>query len=173
MQSQWNELVCKANAYILKAELLVIGKTDEAYLNEGITNYLSRLGNTLPFEIVILPDLKQRRAMNFEQQKQQEGEKILSVLSTSDYLVLLDENGKQYTSRQFAGRLQKFMNSGMKKLVFVIGGPYGFSQDVYARANEKMSLSAMTFSHQMVRLIFIEQLYRAVSILNNSPYHHD
>lgn len=151
----------------------MIGKTDESYLQEGIAEYIARIGKYLPFEMLVLPDIKQRKTFNIAQQKQMEGEKILSVISSADHLVLLDENGKQFNSRSFALHVQKHMNAGLKKLIFVVGGPYGFSDEVYQRANGKLSLSAMTFSHQMVRLVFTEQLYRAMTILRNEPYHHD
>lgn len=151
----------------------MIGKTDESYLQEGIAVYITRIGKYLPFEMLVLPDLKQRKTLSIDQQKQMEGEKILSVISATDHLVLLDENGKHFNSRSFALYVQKHMNAGLKKLIFVVGGPYGFSEEVYQRANGKLSLSAMTFSHQMVRLVFTEQLYRAMTILRNEPYHHE
>lgn len=157
----------------MKILLIVIGKTDESYLQEGVTAYITRIGKYLPFEMLVLPDLKQRKTLSIDQQKQMEGEKILSVISLTDHLVLLDENGQNFNSRSFAQYLQKHMNAGLKKLIFVVGGPYGFSEEVYQRANGKISLSAMTFSHQMVRLVFTEQLYRAMTILRNEPYHHD
>jgi 23S rRNA (pseudouridine1915-N3)-methyltransferase len=157
----------------VKILLIVIGKTDESYLQEGVAEYITRIGKYLPFEMLVLPDIKQRKTFNIAQQKQIEGEKILSVISAADHLVLLDENGKQFNSRSFALYVQKHMNAGLKRLIFVVGGPYGFSEEVYQRANGKLSLSAMTFSHQMVRLVFAEQLYRAMTILRNEPYHHD
>ena len=152
--------------------LIAIGKTDDARLVELIEQYCRRLGHYVNFELQIIPDIKKGKGFTVDQQKTAEGLHILERLSPSDQLVLLDEKGKSMSSVGFSSYLQKQMNSGLKRLVFVIGGPYGFSQEVYARANGKLSLSAMTFSHQMVRLFFIEQLYRAFTILRNEPYHH-
>lgn len=135
-------------------------------------DYINRLGFYIPFEVLIIPDLKKTKSLTETQQKQKEGELLLKHLEPSDEVILLDEKGKSYSSVAFSEVLQKKMNSGIKNLVFIIGGPYGFSEDVYGRANGKVSLSAMTFSHQMVRLFFIEQLYRAFTILKNEPYHH-
>ncbi len=128
---------------------------------------------SLQFELELIPDIKNSKNLFEEQQKQKEGELILKKLSTSDILVLLDEKGKQFSSKEFSSVLQKRMNSGIKKLIFVIGGPYGFSEALYSRANQKISLSKMTFSHQMVRLFVVEQIYRGFTILKNEPYHHD
>ncbi|TXG34507.1 23S rRNA (pseudouridine(1915)-N(3))-methyltransferase RlmH [Seonamhaeicola maritimus] len=153
-------------------KLIAIGKTDNNELQALINNYTKRLGFYIKFSFEIIPDLKKVKNLSEEQQKQKEGELILSKTSNSDSLILLDENGKQFNSVEFSTYLQKHMNSGIKQLVFVIGGPYGFSEDVYRRANGKISLSKMTFSHQMVRLFFIEQLYRGFTILKNEPYHH-
>jgi 23S rRNA (pseudouridine1915-N3)-methyltransferase len=153
-------------------KLLSIGKTDDTSLRKLIENYVTRLGFYNKFELDIIPDLKKTRNLSTLQQKQMEGKLILDKVNTSDYLVLLDENGKQFSSEGFSEYIQKRLNSGMKQLIFVIGGPYGFSEEVYARANAKISLSKMTFSHQMVRLFFVEQLYRAFTILKNEPYHH-
>ena len=153
-------------------KLLAIGKTDNKYLQSLIAEYQKRLGFYIKFEFEVIPDIKNSKNLSEEQQKQKEGELILSKLSPTDVLILLDENGKQYHSVEFANYLQKHMNSGIKQLVFVIGGPYGFSPDVYAKSNGKLSLSKMTFSHQMIRLFFIEQLYRGFTILKNEPYHH-
>ncbi len=135
-------------------------------------DYIKRLGFYISFEILIIPDLKKTKSLTETQQKQKEGELLLKHLEPSDEVILLDEKGKSYSSVAFSEVLQKKMNSGIKNLVFIIGGPYGFSEEVYSRANGKISLSAMTFSHQMVRLFFIEQLYRAFTILKNEPYHH-
>lgn len=157
----------------MKIFLIAIGKTDELYLEEGMQKYLDRIVHYIPFELKVIPDLRQRKSLSQEQQKQQEGLLILEELQAGDELVLLDEGGKQHSSRQFAAMLEKKMLNGPKRFVFVIGGPYGFSQKVYERAQQKFSLSTMTFSHQMVRLIFLEQLYRALSILRGEPYHHD
>ncbi|TYA94751.1 23S rRNA (pseudouridine(1915)-N(3))-methyltransferase RlmH [Seonamhaeicola marinus] len=152
--------------------LITIGKTDSNDLQSLITNYIKRLSHYVRFNFEVIPDLKKVKNLSEEQQKQKEGELILNKLANSDTLILLDEQGKQLDSVAFSNYLQKHMNSGLKQLVFVIGGPYGFSDDVYKRANGKLSLSKMTFSHQMVRLFFIEQLYRSFTILRNEPYHH-
>ena len=156
----------------MNIKLLLVGKTDEGSLQGLIDNYVKRLNHYNKFEMEILPDLKNTKSLSTEQQKQREGKLILEKLGASDFLVLLDENGKQYTSEGFSEYIQKRLNSGMKQLIFVVGGPYGFSEEVYARAQGKLSLSKMTFSHQMVRLFFAEQLYRAFTILKNEPYHH-
>ena len=153
-------------------KLLAIGKTDNKDLQALIDDYQKRLGFYIKFEFEIIPDLKKVKNLREDQQKQKEGELILSKLNATDVLILLDENGKQFDSVEFSNYLQKHMNSGIKRLVFVIGGPYGFSPDVYQKANGKLSLSKMTFSHQMIRLFVIEQLYRGFTILRNEPYHH-
>jgi 23S rRNA (pseudouridine1915-N3)-methyltransferase len=153
-------------------KLICIGKTDDKSLELLIMHYIKRLSFYTRFEIEIIPDLKKGKNLSETEQKQKEGDMILSKISTSDVLVLLDENGQQFSSENFADYLQKHMNSGIKNLLFVIGGPYGFSDEIYQRANGKVSLSKMTFSHQMIRLFFIEQLYRAHTILKNEPYHH-
>ncbi|MCF8272877.1 MAG: 23S rRNA (pseudouridine(1915)-N(3))-methyltransferase RlmH [Flavobacteriaceae bacterium] len=153
-------------------KLLAIGKTDNKDLQSLIEDYLKRLNFYIKFSFEIIPDLKKAKNLSEEQQKQKEGELILSSLTTTDALILLDENGKQLDSIAFSDYLQKHMNSGIKQLVFVVGGPYGFSEDVYKQAHGKLSLSKMTFSHQMVRLFIIEQLYRGFTILKNEPYHH-
>lgn len=157
----------------MKTTLICIGKTDSPYLQTGIADYANRLPHYVPFEMVVIPDVKNSRGMTEEQQKNAEGKLILAQVEPSDTLVLLDEGGRQFTSRQFAQFFTKTALSGARRLVFVIGGPYGFSPDVYARATHKVSLSPMTFSHQMVRLIFLEQLYRAQTIIKGEPYHHD
>ncbi len=156
----------------MQISLLAIGKTDQAQMQQLIAVYTKRLEHYIKFDLVLLPDLKNTAKMSIDQQKIKEGELLLKQIKTSDNLVLLDEGGKSFSSVDFAKFLQKKMNSGMKHLVFVIGGPYGFSPDIYKRANGKVSLSEMTFSHQMIRLFFTEQLYRAFTILNNEPYHH-
>ena len=156
----------------MKILLLVIGKTDEDYLVTGINKYVGRLGHYASFEMKELPDIRNRKTLSENQQKKAESFLLLQQLQVGDQVILLDENGKQFTSVEFAESLEKQMASGAKRLVFVIGGPYGFAQEVYDRANAKLSLSLMTFSHQMVRLIFVEQLYRAFSILKGEPYHH-
>ncbi|PWK17973.1 23S rRNA (pseudouridine(1915)-N(3))-methyltransferase RlmH [Xanthomarina spongicola] len=156
----------------MQIKLLAIGKTDNKQLQSLIDDYQKRLGFYIKFEFEIIPDLKKAKNLSEEQQKQKEGDLILSKLQTQDVLILLDENGKQLSSVGFSEYLQKHMNSGIKQLVFVIGGPYGFSKDVYNKAQGKLSLSKMTFSHQMIRLFIIEQLYRGFTILKNEPYHH-
>ncbi len=153
-------------------KLLAIGKTDDNQLNILIDNYIKRLGFYIKFSFETIPDLKNIKNLSENQQKEKEGQIILDKISNSDILILLDENGKQYDSIAFSEYLQKYMNSGIKRLIFVIGGPYGFSPEVYNRANSKLSLSKMTFSHQMIRLFFIEQVYRGFTILKNEPYHH-
>jgi 23S rRNA (pseudouridine1915-N3)-methyltransferase len=153
-------------------KLLAIGKTDSSELQELINVYEKRLQHYINFEIEIIPDLKKTKNLSEEQQKNKEGELILKKLSPTDNLILFDEKGKQFTSVEFSQYLQKKMNSGIKQLVFLIGGPYGFSNEVYAKASGKISLSKMTFSHQMVRLFITEQVYRAFTILKNEPYHH-
>lgn len=153
-------------------KLLAIGKTDNKDLQALINDYQKRLGFYIKFSLDIIPDIKNVKNLSEAQQKQKEGELILKKLNNTDVLILLDENGKQLDSVGFSTYLQKHMNSGIKQLVFVIGGPYGFSEAVYKKANGKISLSKMTFSHQMVRLFIIEQLYRGFTILKNEPYHH-
>lgn len=153
-------------------KLLAIGKTDDATLQNLTEIYIKRLQFYNKFEMEIIPDLKNAKNLDENQQKQKEGELIINKLTSSDFVILLDENGKQFSSEDFSEYIQKRLNSGLKQLIFIIGGPYGFSEDVYSRANSKVSLSKMTFSHQMVRLFFTEQLYRAFTILRNEPYHH-
>lgn len=157
----------------MKIELAVIGKTSIGYLKQGIDEYIKRLKHYVPFEIKYIDDIKNTKNISEDQQKRTEGTKILSLLDKSDFVVLLDEHGKKYTSMQYSSYIQKRMLSGAKKVVFVIGGPYGFSQEVYDRANDKISFSKMTFNHEMIRLIFTEQLYRAYTIINHEPYHHE
>ena len=157
----------------MKITLLVIGKTDAAYLREGMNEYVKRLKHYINFEIEVIPDIKKLKARSVELQKEQEGELILSKILPGKELHLFDENGKMFSSREFAGFLEKKMLSGLKELVLVIGGPYGFSSKVYENAASKISLSPLTFSHQMVRLLCVEQIYRAFTILKGEPYHHD
>lgn len=157
----------------MKIALIVIGKTDASYFTEALQEYTGRLTHYLPFEMTVIPDIKNARNLSEPQQKEKEGELILKNLQPGDYLVLLDEKGKEFTSVQFSSYLEKKMHTVARRLVFVIGGPYGFSEAVYRAAQEKISLSKMTFSHQMIRVIFVEQLYRAMTILNNEPYHHE
>lgn len=156
----------------MKITLLVVGKTTDKRLEALIDEYRSRLTHYVGFELAVIPELKNAKNLSFEQQKQAEGELILRQVSASTDLVLLDEHGREYRSIEFADYLQKKMSGG-RDLMFVVGGPYGFSEAVYARANGKISLSQMTFSHQMIRLLFVEQIYRAMTILKNEPYHHE
>lgn len=157
----------------MKIALLVIGKTDASYFVQAINEYTNRLTHYIPFELTIIPDIKNVKSLTEPQQKEKEGELILKALQPADFLVLLDEHGKEYTSMEFASYIEKKMHTVNKRLVFVVGGPYGFSEAVYKASSEKISLSKMTFSHQMIRLIFVEQIYRAMTILNNEPYHHE
>jgi len=157
----------------VKIKLLAIGKTDDKCLQELIDEFQKRLKHYIKFEIEIIPDLKKVKNLSVEQRKQQEGSLILNRIESTDQLILLDEKGHQFRSLEFSRFLQKKMNSGIKQLVFVIGGPYGFSDEVYQKAQGKVSLSKMTFSHQMIRLFMVEQLYRAFTILHNEPYHNE
>jgi 23S rRNA (pseudouridine1915-N3)-methyltransferase len=156
----------------MQIKLIAIGKTDNNNLENLVSDYTKRLGFYIKFDFEIIPDIKRSKHLSESQQKEKEGELILSKTKSSDVLILLDENGQQFNSIAFSNYLQKHLNSGIKTLIFVIGGPYGFSDDVYQRANNKLSLSKMTFSHQMVRVFFVEQLYRGFTILKNEPYHH-
>jgi 23S rRNA (pseudouridine1915-N3)-methyltransferase len=156
----------------MNIKLLAVGKTDQNHLQTLIDDYAKRLSHYIKFDLEVIPDIKNVKNLSEQQQKEKEGELILSKIGSSDQLVLLDENGKSFSSVEFSSELQKKMNSGIKTLVFVIGGPYGFSEAVYSQAQGKISLSKMTFSHQMVRLFFVEQLYRGFTILRNEPYHH-
>ncbi len=157
----------------MKVKLILVGKTDLKYINEGNAEYQKRLKHYLPTEIVIIPDIKNTKNLSEKQQNNKEGELILNQTKEGDFIVLLDENGKQFSSVEFSKFVEKQMVSGLKNLIFIVGGPYGFSENVYKKANVKISLSKMTFSHQMVRLIFLEQLYRAMTILKGEPYHHN
>ena len=157
----------------MKILLLVVGKTDDSYIDEGINKYVERVRHFVPFEMKVIPDIKNRKTLSEDQQKKAEGALIMAQVQPSDTLVLLDENGKQFSSRAFAEFVEKQTLVTNKRLVFVVGGPYGFSDEVYAKANSLISLSPMTFSHQMVRLVFAEQLYRAYTIIKGIPYHHD
>ncbi|MEM9886434.1 MAG: 23S rRNA (pseudouridine(1915)-N(3))-methyltransferase RlmH [Bacteroidota bacterium] len=156
----------------MKIELWVIGKTNMDYLKTGIAIYEKRAKRYLPFEIVVLPDVKAGKKTQPAQIKEKEGETILSKLQKGDALILLDENGKSFRSEAFAAYLQEQLQMSHKRLIFQIGGAYGFSKAVYERSNTKIALSKMTFSHQMIRLLFVEQFYRAMTILNHEPYHH-
>lgn len=156
----------------MKITLLVVGKTTDARLDSLIDEYSARIKHYIPFSIQIIPELKNTKALSEPQQKSAEGELILKAVTANAMMVLLDEHGKQHRSIEFASWIQKKMSSG-RDLTFVVGGPYGFSEAVYRRADEKISLSDMTFSHQMIRLLFTEQIYRAMTILKNEPYHHE
>jgi len=157
----------------MKIQLLAVGKTTTPYIMAGIDNYVSRLKHYIPFEIRIVADMKNTRCLTEKQQCQAEGELIMDAVRSGDYVVLLDERGKEFSSREFAVFMEHRMSTLSRNLVFVVGGPYGFSKDVYDRADYKISLSRMTFSHEMVRLFFVEQIYRAMTILRGEPYHHD
>ena len=157
----------------MNIKLLAIGKTDSKPLQTLMDEYMKRLSFYVKFDLEVIPDIKNAKNMSEDQQKQKEGELILSKIGPTDQLILLDDKGKEFTSIGFADELQKKINSGIKTLVFVIGGPYGFSDDVYKNAKGKISLSRMTFSHQMIRLFIIEQIYRGFTILKNEPYHHE
>lgn len=153
--------------------LLTIGKTTQKYIIDGIDEYIKRLRRYVQFRIISLPDIRASRAMTEDMQKAKEGESIIGFISSSDLCILLDEKGSSLSSKQFAASLQKMMSSGKKRAVFVVGGPYGFSQEVYERADAMISLSKMTFTHEMARLFFTEQVYRAMTILRGEPYHHE
>lgn len=157
----------------MKIQLMVIGKTSSGYISAGIDMYLSRLKHYIPMEVKVLPDVKNTRRMTAEQQKTAEGELFLAQIKSDDHLVLLDEHGKELTSMEFSKYIDRKMSTVPRNLIFVVGGPYGFSQAVYDRADDRLSLSRMTFSHEMVRLFFIEQIYRAMTILRGEPYHHE
>ena len=157
----------------MNIELIVVGKTDSKEVSALVDMYTKRINFYNKFNITYIPDIRNSKNLSEAQQKSAEGEAILRRLDDSDRVVLLDEKGSEFRSVEYADWLQKRMNSGVKRLVFIIGGPYGFSPEVYSRSNEKISLSKMTFSHQIIRAIFTEQLYRAFSIINNSPYHHE
>lgn len=157
----------------MKIKLLAIGKTDDKNLQILIQNYENRLKHYIKFELEIIPDLKNVKNLTESEQKEKEGALILRKMNPTDQIILLDEKGIMHSSKEFSKFMQKKMNSGIKQLVLVIGGPYGFSQELYQKAQGKISLSKMTFSHQMVRLFVIEQVYRAFTILKNEPYHHE
>lgn len=157
----------------MKLQLIAIGKMNDAPLVQSVEKYVKRLTHYIPFQFVTVPDVKTTRSMTEQRQKEAEGATILGAIDARDYVILLDERGKEFTSREFAAYIDKRTLSLAGNLVFVIGGPYGFSQEVYERANDKISLSRMTLTHEMVRLFFVEQLYRAMTILRGEPYHHD
>ncbi|MBP3758176.1 MAG: 23S rRNA (pseudouridine(1915)-N(3))-methyltransferase RlmH [Prevotella sp.] len=156
----------------MKTELIMVGKTTNKHFAVCIDDYVERIGHYMPFGVTVIPELKNTKKLSEAQQKQLEGEQILRLVQPGDTLVLLDEHGAEMRSVELASWLQRKQHA-VRRLVFVIGGPYGFSDDVYARANEKVSLSRMTFSHQMVRLVFTEQIYRACTIIKGEPYHHE
>ncbi len=157
----------------MKTLLLVIGRTVEKHYITAIEDYIQRTKHFLSFEMEVIPELKNTKSLSMEQQKEKEGELLCKAFQPGDVIVLLDEHGKELRSVEFADWMEKKMTTVNKRLVFVIGGPYGFSPSVYQAAHEKLSLSKMTFSHQMIRLIFVEQLYRAMTILQGGPYHHE
>ena len=157
----------------MKVALVLLGKTVNKHFVELIDEYAGRVKHYIGFDIITIPELKNTKSLSADQQKQQEGELILKQMQAGDHVVLLDEHGMEFRSVEFSSYMEQKMQTVNKRLVFVIGGPYGFSPDVYAKANEKISLSKMTFSHQMVRLIFVEQLYRAMTIIRGEPYHHE
>ncbi|MGM0944121.1 MAG: 23S rRNA (pseudouridine(1915)-N(3))-methyltransferase RlmH [Bacteroidota bacterium] len=156
----------------MNIKLIAIGKTDHSAILSMMEEYSKRLNFYIKFEMELIPDLKNTKSLSESTQKEKEGELILKKINPTDDLILLDEGGKSFSSVEFSNFLQKKMNMGLKQLIFVIGGPYGFSEAIYGRANGKLSLSKMTFSHQMIRPFFIEQLYRAMTILRGEPYHH-
>jgi len=157
----------------MKIQFLVTGRTNQDFVKQGLDEFCKRLEHYFPFELEVIPDIKNTKNLSVEQQKTKEGELILQSFQAGDYIVLLDERGKEFTSVQFAQFIEKKANTGLKRLLFVIGGAYGFSFAVYEAANEKVAMSKMTFPHQLIRLIFAEQLYRAMTILHNEPYHHE
>lgn len=157
----------------MKITLLVVGRTIDKNIISGIEEYKQRVQHFIPFDIEVIPELKNARKMSEAQQKEQEAELILKSINSGDHIVLLDEGGKEFRSTEFASWVEHKQNISVKRLLFIVGGPYGFSPKIYSVANEKISLSRMTFSHQMIRLLFVEQLYRAYTIINHMPYHHE
>ena len=157
----------------MKLQFIVVGKTTDKHLDVLIKDYERRMRHYLPFEMEVIPELKNTKALTADQQKSREGELIRKTLRVGDHVVLLDEGGREFRSVEFASYLQQRQSVVARRLVFIVGGPYGFSQEIYALAKEKISLSRMTFSHQMVRLFFVEQCYRAMTILRGEPYHHE
>jgi 23S rRNA (pseudouridine1915-N3)-methyltransferase len=157
----------------MKLALIQIGKTTEKYVMNGVDDYCGRIRKHIGFEIITVPDLKNTKSMPILEQKQKEGEKICKSISKDDWVILLDERGHEYNTLGFSDQLAKLFMLARKRVVFVVGGPYGFSDEVYERADHKLSLSRMTISHQLVRLLFAEQLYRALSVIKGDPYHHE
>lgn len=156
----------------MKTVLILIGKTTDKVFQAGISDYVERIGHYMPFGLKVIPELKNTKSLSEEQQKEKEGELVMKLIQPSDTVVLMDEHGSEYRSVEFARWIERKQNT-CRRLVFIIGGPYGFSKALYQRADDKISLSRMTFSHQMVRLIFTEQLYRACTIIKGEPYHHE
>lgn len=157
----------------MKIVIIAVGKTSTDYVARGVEEFLKRANRYIGVELTVIPDVKSSKALTEDAQKQQEGRAILTALQPGDVVTLLDERGKELTSREFSGLIERRMIQGIKRLVFVIGGPYGFAREVYERADDKLSLSRMTFTHEMVRLFFTEQIYRAMTIMRGEPYHHD
>lgn len=157
----------------MKIQLMAVGRTSTPYIQQGLKTYLDRLSHYIPLETTIIPDIKNTRSITEQRQKELEGQAMMQRIATGDFVVLLDEKGRRYTSRQFAAFIEKKMLSLSQRLTFIVGGPYGFSQEIYNRANHMLSLSDMTFPHELVRLFFAEQLYRAFTIIGGEPYHHD
>ncbi len=157
----------------MNTTLIVIGKTNDDRFRTIIDEYTGRVNHYMPFNIEVIPELKQAKNLSFDQQKDREAEMLQKVLKPGDYIVLLDEHGRERRSMDFAQWMQKKMSAGPKRLVFVVGGPYGFAKQIHELAHEEISLSQMTFSHQMIRMLFVEQIYRAMTILHNEPYHHE
>lgn len=157
----------------MKIVILAVGRTSTQYIASATDDFIRRASRYMPVEMAVIPDLKSTRTLSEEQQKQREGRLIIEALQPGDLVTLLDERGKELTSREFSAEIERGAVSGLKRMVFVIGGPYGFSDEVYSRADRKLSLSRMTFTHEMVRLFFAEQVYRAMTIMHGEPYHHD
>ncbi|MCF0198580.1 MAG: 23S rRNA (pseudouridine(1915)-N(3))-methyltransferase RlmH [Bacteroidaceae bacterium] len=157
----------------MKTRLLVVGRTTDTNIAALCTEYIKRTNHYIPFEVEVVPELKNTKSLTPEQQKEREAELIQKSLQTGDYVVLLDEHGKEYKSTEFASWMEKRTAAGHRRIVFIIGGPYGFAPSIHTLASEELSLSKMTFSHQMIRLLFIEQVYRAMTILRGEPYHHE
>ncbi|MCH5225984.1 MAG: 23S rRNA (pseudouridine(1915)-N(3))-methyltransferase RlmH [Muribaculaceae bacterium] len=157
----------------MEINLLSIGKISSEWIQKGLENFESRIGKYIKYSTTIIPDIRNSKALNSEQQKEEEGRAIINRLQPSDFVVIMDERGLEQTSREFASWLQRQMNTGRKRIVLIIGGPFGFSDDVYRRADCKLSLSKMTFTHEMAKLFLTEQIYRAMTILRGEPYHHD
>lgn len=157
----------------MKGVLIVVGKTTDKRFETIIQEYTERIRHYIPFTIEVIPELKNTKGLSQDEQKKREGEQILKSLQAGDYIVLLDEHGSERTSMDFASWMQKKMAAGPKRLVFIVGGPYGFSDAIHQKGNEEISLSRMTLSHQMIRMFFVEQIYRAMTILNGEPYHHE